>query len=583
MHRPNLEVLEDRCLLSFSPITILPVGPNPQAVVTADFNNDGNLDLATMNYDDNTVSAMLGDGLGGFGAANHFATGTRPQAMAVADFNNDGNLDVATANGNTYFGCTFSVLMGEGDGTFRSPVDTTISEPPQSVAVGDFNADGNMDLVYTADVLFDDGDAVYMRLGDGLGGFADRGMVSRWNNVDYCPALAVADLTGHGDLDVVTVNGDNVSVLLGTPDGGLTYIGDFATGEAPRSVAVGDFTGDGIPDLVTAGQTVDILPGLGNGSFAAPISHSASGSTVVTADFNGDGKLDVTVGGDFVTVLLGRGDGTLAPPIDHAAGSSAVAVADFNGDGRPDVAAYAGSNTVAVLLNDGAWSPDDPPAMSISNVTVTEGNSGTVNATFALTLSRASDVDVTVHYDTADITAAAGSDYTAESGDVIIPAGQTSQTFTIAVIGDRLASPTESFAVNLSAPTNAMIGDGQGIGTILDNEPRISISDMTKAEGKNRKTTLFTFTVTLSTAYDQPVTMSFRTADGTAATGDNDYVAKTGTLTFNPGETTKSITIEVMGDSKRETNETFFLDLFDNSSNSLITKSRGLGTIWNDD
>jgi len=125
--------------------------------------------------------------------------------------------------------------------------------------------------------------------------------------------------------------------------------------------------------------------------------------------------------------------------------------------------------------------------------------------------------------------------------------------------------------------------DGQGVGTIVDDEPRISISDVTKAEGKKGQTTLFTFTVTLSAAYDQAVTMSYRTVNGTATTGDNDYVAKTGTLTFAPGQTTKTITIEVKGDSKKEANETFYLDLFGNSSNSLFTKSRGVGTILNDD
>jgi hypothetical protein len=111
---------------------------------------------------------------------------------------------------------------------------------------------------------------------------------------------------------------------------------------------------------------------------------------------------------------------------------------------------------------------------------------------------------------------------------------------------------------------------------------RAGISDVTKKEGKKGQTTLFTFTVTLSAAYDQPVTMSFRTADGTATTSDHDYVAKTGTLTFNPGEK-KTITIVVIGDSKKEADETFFVDLFANSSNALFSKSRGLGTILNDD
>ena len=121
------------------------------------------------------------------------------------------------------------------------------------------------------------------------------------------------------------------------------------------------------------------------------------------------------------------------------------------------------------------------------------------------------------------------------------------------------------------------------MGTILDDEPRISISDVTKAEGKKGQTTLFTFTVTLSAPYDQAVTMSFKTTDGTAKTSDQDYVAQTGTLTFAPGETTKTITIEVNGDNKKEANETFYLDLFGNSGNSLFTKSRGTGTILNDD
>ena len=104
---------------------------------------------------------------------------------------------------------------------------------------------------------------------------------------------------------------------------------------------------------------------------------------------------------------------------------------------------------------------------------------------------------------------------------------------------------------------------------------------MTRQEGK-KGTTVFTFTITLSAAYDQAVTMSYRTVNGTAKSGE-DYVARTGTLTFVPGETTKTITIEVKGDTKKEANETFFLDLFDNSSNALFTKNRGLGTILNDD
>jgi Calx-beta domain len=221
--------------------------------------------------------------------------------------------------------------------------------------------------------------------------------------------------------------------------------------------------------------------------------------------------------------------------------------------------------------------------MTISEVTVTEGNTGTREATFTVTLSAASGQPVTVAYANANGAATAGSDYQAASGNLTFAPGETSKSIVVWVNGDRLPEPNETFLVNLSNPTNAIIVDGQAACMITDDEPRISISDVAKKEGKKGQTTLFTFTVTLSAAYDQPVTMSYSTANGTAKSSDNDYVAKTGTLTFAPGQTTKTITIEVKGDSKRESNETFYLDLFGNSSNSQFTKYRGLGTILNDD
>jgi probable HAF family extracellular repeat protein len=245
---------------------------------------------------------------------------------------------------------------------------------------------------------------------------------------------------------------------------------------------------------------------------------------------------------------------------------------------------------VGVGLHDGQtraflMTPDGlaQPMLTIGDVAVTEGNTGRRVATFTVTLSAASDLPVTVVYMTANGTASAGSDYQSVGGMLNFAPGETSKTITVQINGDRLPEPNETFFVNLSSPTNATIADGQGAGTIVDDEPRISISDVAKKEGRRGQTTLFIFTVTLSAAYDQPVTMSFATSDGTAKTSDNDYVARTGTLTFAPGETTKTITIVVNGDSKKEADETFFLDLFGNSNNSLVTKSRGFGRILNDD
>jgi hypothetical protein len=592
--RPRVESLDDRCLPSFSPITSFPVGTTPSVVATADFNNDGRLDLGTSN-DDGSVSVLLGDGRGGFGAANQLAALSIGRALAIGDFNNDGNCDLATVGfgPGSYNSTELSVQLGNGDGTFRPALITGLPDgSPLSVAVGDFNADGNMDLVCTYFSVrnpYDPDDyysAVQVLLGNGGGGFG--GPEYRLPGT-YPKGLAVADLNADGNLDVVTADNyaNTVSVLMGNGDGTLGYYqgSDFATGPAPLAVAVGDFTDDGIPDLVTAGQTVDLLPGLGGGVFASPIYVSTiNNGTVAAADFNSNGKLDVVTVAGTVSVLLGRGDGSFSPPFDAAAGSlpRRVAVGDFNGDRRPDVAvSNAGSSTVSVLLNDGDWSPNTP-RLQIGDATVNEGNTGTATAVFTVTISRASGQVVTVAYATGDGGATAGSDYRAASGTVTFAPGETTKTITVQVIGDRLPEPNETFVVNLSSPTNASIADGQGVGTIVDDEPRISIGDVSKSEGRNGKTS-FVFTVTLSATYDQPVTISFRTVDGTATTSDSDYVGKAGTLTFAPGETTKTITIVVNGDSKKEADETFYIDLSGNSSNSLITKSRGVGTILNDD
>jgi probable HAF family extracellular repeat protein len=226
---------------------------------------------------------------------------------------------------------------------------------------------------------------------------------------------------------------------------------------------------------------------------------------------------------------------------------------------------------------------DDEPSLSITpSVSGIEGNTGQKPFTFTVTLSSAYDAPVTVDWKTADGSATAGSDYKAASGTLTIPTGKTTGTITVMVNGDRLPESQETFSVVLSNPTSASISSGVSVGTIIDDEPRISINDVSKAEGKNKQTTQFTFTVTLSAAYDQAVTVSYRTTAGTAKAGE-DYIAASGTITFAPGETTKTITIQVKGDNKREADETFFLDLFGNSSNSLFTRSRGTGTILNDD
>jgi probable HAF family extracellular repeat protein len=221
------------------------------------------------------------------------------------------------------------------------------------------------------------------------------------------------------------------------------------------------------------------------------------------------------------------------------------------------------------------------PSVSIDNVVVAEGNAGLTDAVFTITLSEPARENVLVNYTTANGTASAGADYLAQSGTVAIPVGLSSATVRVSVIGDTAAEPNETFLVNLSQVVGAIMSDGQGVGTIVDDEPRfLTIDDVTMQEGL-LGTRKFVFTVTLSAASSAPVTVNYGTANGTAAAG-SDYNAQSGTLTFAPGQTTKTIAIIVKGDLRREADETFFVNL-SNGVGAQLQDNQGVGTILNDD
>jgi hypothetical protein len=157
--------------------------------------------------------------------------------------------------------------------------------------------------------------------------------------------------------------------------------------------------------------------------------------------------------------------------------------------------------------------------------------------------------------------------------------GETVKTVTVVVNGDAAVELDETVFLTLSNATGATIGDGAGMVTIV-NDDGLSISDVSRSEGRGG-VTLFTFTVSLSAPSASGVWVNWSTANGTATAG-TDYKAASGQLYFAPGETTKTITIEVFGDRTREENETFFINLFGAVGTDIID-STGLGTILNDD
>lgn len=221
-----------------SPIAGAVNGTAPFAIVTGDFNGDGNLDLAVVNPSSNTVTILLGHGDGTFIAAANPATANSPSAIAVGDFNGDGKLDLAVTNSASN---TATILLGNGDGTFTAAASPATDKNPESIVVGDFNGDG-------------------------------------------IPDLAVANQTGN-----------DVTILLGKGDGTFT-VGSSPAFTGPDTIAVGDFNGDGIADLAVGGSVTAILLGNGDGTFSAPVAslNSLYGDQwVVAADFNGDGRTDL--------------------------------------------------------------------------------------------------------------------------------------------------------------------------------------------------------------------------------------------------------------------------------------------------
>jgi len=273
----------------------------PVGMIEGDFSRNGIPNLAVANHQcpppqlcvlSHSDIAIL---LEGSPSATEPVTGPSPVSIVSGDFNGDGFLDLVTINeGTISTGATISTLLGKGDGTFEAHADTPIPGGlgPGIVAAGDFNGDGNLDLVMT-------------------------------------------DPSG-------------ISILLGNDNRTFGISASYNTGNLPVFVAVGDFNGDGKLDLAVSdvmANTISILLGNGDGTFQSPVDYSAGPfpENILVADFNHDGKADLAVldNNSNVSIYLGNGDGTFKTKVDYPAGTAntALSTGDFNGDGIPDLAA----------------------------------------------------------------------------------------------------------------------------------------------------------------------------------------------------------------------------------------------------
>jgi hypothetical protein len=291
---------------SFSaPITTATGGLGGIALTSGDFNHDGRADLAVVNNLTNNVSILLGNGDGTFRLTGYFGVHEGPVSVTEADFNRDGNMDLAVVNSLTG---DVTILLGKRDGTFRPGQNVFVGSAPTGIKAGDFNGDGIPDLAVANGTLGQQ--LVYILLGNGDGTFRAGGTLPVGND-PYALVAHDFDHDGKTDLAVANLASSSVSVLLGNGDGTFQPAVDYPGGNGPVAIRVGSFN---------PGSNADLA---------------------VCADVAAE-----------VLVFLGKGDGTFRPPLSFPIGSfcNSLAVGDLTQSGRSDIVT-ATTGGVVVLLN----------------------------------------------------------------------------------------------------------------------------------------------------------------------------------------------------------------------------------------
>ncbi|MGK7900714.1 MAG: FG-GAP-like repeat-containing protein [Hormoscilla sp.] len=412
-----------------------------------------------------------------FEDAVNYRVGTTPRSIAVGDLNGDGQLDLVVGN---YFSDNISVLLGSGNGGFRETTNLEVGNGPRSVKVTDIDGDAQLDLVMANRFSGN----VSVLLGSGDGSFADP---TNFEVGSGPISVAVGDLNDDGQLDlaVTNIDSDNVSVLLGSGDGSFGEATNFAVGDVPQSVAVGDLNGDGQLDLAVANQlsdNVSVLLGSGDGNFANATNFQVGSGplSVAVEDLNGDGQLDLAVangGSDNVSVLLGSRDGGFANSANFRVGDEPefVTAGDLDGDGQLDlVVANFNSNNVSVLLNTTEIEPPPPaPTVEFSQATYQVSEDGSVEGV-AITISRTGDTSSTsnVEVELSNGTATGdGIDFDNTTIPIEFAPDQTSAVINIPINDDDLVEDTENLNLTLVNATSGTIGNqNTAIVNIIDNE-----------------------------------------------------------------------------------------------------------------
>lgn len=610
----NLSVLLNKGDGTFHTAVNYSADRNPESIVTADFNGDGKLDLVTGNFfgglfSTGNISVLLGNGNGTFQPAVPFEVGS-PVQMAVADLNGDSKLDLVTAS---WLGNKASVLLGNGNGTFQAAVTYSVGSEPRGVAIADFNGDTKLDLAVTNGQSAN----TSILLGNGNGTFQAATNVT----TEAIPTAIVArDISGDGkqDLIIATTGSHAILVLIGNGNGTFQNGVPYQVGQEPTGLVLADFNGDGPADVITvnaSGASYSLLRGNANGTFQTAVSPQArTGSWVpITGDFNTDGKPDLGIinnvfdlidvslnspsaaGVNFVATQGIAATAPVATFIDHDATKTAASfTATINwGDGTPvsagTVAAISGGFSVSGTHTYAA------PGSYVTTIQIADDSGNFESATGTATVKALTTTAVTTSVTpsdfgqsvtfTATVTSAAGTpggSVQFKDGGVNLGAAATLNAGGVATLTtSALATGTHTITAEYAGSSTFAASTGTLTGgQVVRPLPTVSVNDATIAEGDSGSKTL-TFTATLSAASNLTATVAFATASS-SATGGVDYQNASGTITFNPGETSKTTSVTIVGDFENEFDESFAVNL-STPVNAALFDSVGVGTIVNDD
>jgi hypothetical protein len=339
-------------------VATLQAGSSPQNVVAGDFQGDGKIDLAIVNYGSRDVSVFPGEGNDMFGSPAAYPTGAGPTGLATANLGGVGGADLVTTD---FIGLTVTVLLNNGNGTFNSPPSKPPSAGPENVVAADLTGNGIDDLIIpdaglnAIEIFYGRGDGTFREPTFVPAGQDPQDVVAGDFNGDGIPDLAVADYTTN-----------SILILQGGADGKFAPVATLPSGQGPEFMKAADLEGNGHLDLVVAnylGDSISLFYGRGDGTFETAVNYPVGlgPSGIAISDLSGNGHLDLAVsnsGSNNVTVFTATGPRSFAPALSYPAGDKPwqVAVGDFNRDGRPDLVVADGLSTpsvISLLLNKG--------------------------------------------------------------------------------------------------------------------------------------------------------------------------------------------------------------------------------------